>query len=121
MVQSDVIKAYKALDSIKDTPMPVKIAYQIYKLKKVLETRWEFQVEQETKLAEKFHAIPLEGYRVKFENGDDMDGWNEAIKKLNDMEVNDIFFEPVKIPNDVDIRVTPETMAALDGFVFMDI
>lgn len=121
MTQGEVIRAYRALDSLMTVQMPIKVAYRLHKLKKILQNAWDFQYEREKQYLEEFHGEVLQNGNVKFEDPEQMRAWTEAMTSLKDMEVNDILFEPVKLPASDDIMVKPETLADLDGFVFLDI
>ena len=50
MNQRKVVLAYKALLRLSEQPLPLPVAYGLYKAKKALESAWQFQLEQEEKM-----------------------------------------------------------------------
>ena len=119
MKHERMFKAYAVLDKLKTQPMPIKAAYKLYKLMGVLKPEWDIQVELENRLIERLKPKFVNGSTLTFSENEEADEWRSQIAELNEAE-SDISFEAVNIPINDDMKLSPEDIEALDGFVIFD-
>ncbi len=115
MTQKKVIAAYKALESLSKQALPIKEAYALHKLRAKLKSAWDFQIEQENKLVERLKPKADSG-KLFFQTTEDALTWQDEMTAISSME-NDIEFTPVNIGMTDDLRISPDDIEALDGFV----
>ena len=121
--QKQAAAAYRALQEIGTLPFPVRDALALLRAKKQLETAWEFQCQEEGKLAAAFRPQVKDGkYVMTYERADEEGEkrareFAERMRELQELET-EIAGEParVRVPGD-EVRIRPETLAALEGFV----
>lgn len=116
MKQFEAIKAYKALINLGREKMPADTAYKLFKLKKILQPEFDFQVEQERKCAEMRNAVVDEKGIYKTDNPEDMKALVDDLRELAQMDCN-IEVEPVEIVVDGSLKLSPDDMEALEAFV----
>ncbi|MBQ8619045.1 MAG: hypothetical protein IJ418_16235 [Clostridia bacterium] len=118
MKQYQINRAFGALSRLANLQLPVRDSRNVYMLSKCLEDAYNFELEQEKKLIEKYHGVLGNDGGVVFQNGDDAVGFNSELSELNSLDV-EVKFEPVVINCDVmeGQRITPFDIACLDGFV----
>lgn len=120
--QKQAIAAYNALIEIGRLPFPIRDALALLRLKKALETAYEFQTQEEQKLVEEYHP-KIEGGKITMpysETDEVVKGkareFFEKLAELNKMEI-EIDVEPAHISIPDGISIAPDTLLALDGFV----
>lgn len=118
MKQYQINKAYSALGRLANMQMPVRDARNLYMLSKQLDDAYNFELEQERKLIEKYNGVLTGDGGVTFPNNDEAKKFGEELAELNNLDV-EVDFDPVVIPCDVmdEQRVSPFDIACLDGFV----
>ena len=116
MKQSKIIEAYHVLKNTAGESYPLPIAYALYNLRKSMEPHADFQIEQEKKLIEEFNGKPGANGLINFGNTENAQRFLEKLKELGDLEV-DFTFTPIDIPISEDIKITPNDIEKLDGFV----
>lgn len=115
MKQSQMVNAYKVLENLSKQTMPIKTAYAVHKLRGKLKPAFDFQVEREEMLVEKLNPEFKDG-RLVFKTVDDAQEWNDEMTAIADID-SDIEFEPITATMTDDMRLTPNDVEALDGFV----
>lgn len=117
MIQKHIISAYITLSHLGGIQMPVRCAYQLYQLRKKLESSYQFCAEQERMIIEKYHGSVKNGV-ISFADEDNATNAQNALRELNEMTV-EIEFDPVTINmNDIQSgSVSIDDIANLDGFV----
>lgn len=118
MKQYQIVEAYKTLSSMGTANVPMKIAYQIFMLKKKQEPIFSFRVDQERELLRRFGGTVKEDGSLQFKGIDDAVQFDEAISELNDLEA-DVEVEPISISLDQMANVTmkPNDIEHLEGFI----
>ena len=121
MKQYQINKAYSALSRLANMQLPVRDSRNLYMLSKQLDNAYNFELEQEKKLIEKYHGVFTKDGGVTFANSDDSNGFGAELKELNNLEV-EVEFDPVVIDCDAmgDQRISPFDVACLDGFVMFE-
>lgn len=93
MKYGDVIRAYRAVGELKALKLPYKKARAVYEAAKQLETEFTFYAEQERKEVNEYaqkgaDGKPIiNGSRITFVSGDDARDYAEAIRTLNETEI----------------------------------
>lgn len=121
--QRQAVAAYRALQEIGGLCFPVRDALALLRAKKRLETAYEFQVQEEQKLIDEYRPDVRDGKMIMTYGKDDAEGkaraqaFLERMKELQELEIEiGGGAVAVRVPGD-EIRIRPETLAALDGFV----
>lgn len=120
--QKKAISAYNALVEIGKLPFPIRDALNLLKLKKALETTYEFQTQEEQKLVDEYHPT-VDGNRITMpydENNEEVKNrakeFFQKLADLNKMEI-EVDIDPAHISIPEEISIAPDTLMALDGFV----
>lgn len=120
--QKVAVNAYNALTEIGKQPFPIRDALALLKLRKSLDTAWEFQMQEEQKLADEYKPT-VEGGKIFMpydENNEEVKNRaKEFFKKLHDLSEMEIELDitPAKISIPENVSIKPETLLVLDGFV----
>lgn len=116
MTQIEAVKAYKVLTEIGGMKMPVQTAYKLFTLKKALQPAFEFQVEQERAIAERYQAfVDHEGVYHTWKD-EDKPAFAQELYDLGNAECS-VEVKPIEIQMGENILLSPDDMAALDPFV----
>lgn len=120
MIQTQAISAYKVLNEMSNIQMPVKTAYKLYQMRKSLEPIFEFRVEQERAILQKYNGKEAEG-AIVFATTEDCEQAKLALNDLDAVEMEDEIV-PIRMPiEDLDAaHLTMDDMAALEGFVLFE-
>ncbi len=121
MKQYQINNACNALGRLSNIQLRMRDSRNLYMLSKQLEDAYNFEVEQEKKLIEKYHGEITQGGLVHFPTPTDGDGFKKEIAELNNLDV-EVDFDPVTINCDGldDQLITPHDIACLDGFVIFE-
>ena len=115
MKQSAVIKAYKALIKLGQRDLPIKLAFDLFKLKTALQPHFDFQVAEEKKASANATANP-DG-SITFGTPEEAAAFRQKLMELGDIDV-ELKVKPVQIPLSIPgLTLSMEDIAALDGFV----
>lgn len=117
MKQSKITQACKVLNSLSEQRLPLPVSYQIMKLRKALQTAWEFQIQEEQRIFSLFPPVSFENNQYKFKTPEDAQGFKEAFSELAEME-NDIEFTPLNLPLMNEMSLSAKDIEALQDFVF---
>lgn len=111
-----------SLNSIMVEKLPVKTAYSLSKLGRVVQKEWEVYEEGRFKLIDRYSAKDEAG-RPVVENGRykmvDPNGFGKEINELGGIEAQ-IDFNPITLDALGDIQVSPAVLAGLDKFIVGD-
>ena len=119
MKQGKMIEAYKTLESIKGNKLSTVTAMRLFKLKKALLPAYEFQLERERLIFDKF-APELDNGILKFKSKEDKQDFEAALTELSNAETG-TEVEPVHISVDeVSLQLSMEDIEHLDGFVIFE-
>ena len=115
MKQSAIIKAYKSIDKLGQQALPIKLAFDLFKLTQTLQPHWDFQVNEEAKASAAATKMP-DG-SVTFSTKEEADAFRQRLKDLADIDV-ELKVKPVRIPLSLPgLMLSRNDIAALDGFV----
>lgn len=115
----DIITCYKALNKMSEQYMPARISYALYRVKTKLKPIWDFHVEHENKLLEKYgESDGNDKWMIK--DPDKRTEWSREMLELMDIE-EEIDISPVCLEIPQDISMTVEQFESLNPFVnFID-
>ncbi len=111
--QKKAVEAYSAINRLAGDLLPARDALGLFKLKKELQTQYDFQVEQEKKLVEAFGGQVKDGF-VEFADAETAAKFRKEYKDLNETVV-DINFEKVKLESEP--KFTINEIGALCDFI----
>ena len=115
MKQSKVINAYKALTKLGQQDLPIRLAYDLFKIKKVLQPQWDFQVDEE-KRATAGATVNPDG-TVTFASPEAAAAFRQRLKEMGEIDV-DLKVQPVQIPLSIPgLTLSMDDIDALDCFV----
>ena len=131
MKYGQFFSAYEVLQKINDMQFQVRDAYRIYKLLKELEPAFQFGIQREQEMIERYDGRPQSDGSVRFVHGDDeesrkkglanMESFQREMEELTNMEVEGEF-EAISMSLDAlgDQTLTPREIALLDGMIHFE-
>ena len=115
MKQSTIIKAYKALIKLGQQDLPIRLAFDLFKIKQALQPQWDFQIDSETKAIAGATVNP-DG-TVSFGSTEAAAVFSGKLKELGDMDI-DLKVNPIKIPlSTPGLTLSMDDIEALDCFI----
>lgn len=131
MKHIDYLNAFNALRKISDYSLPVREAFEVFKLTKALQPAYEFAEKKERQLIEKYGGEFTDDGSVNFVHGDDeksrvegIENMNRCVAELNELNDTemDFEFEPIKLSYKAmeGQKISANEIMALDGFVIFE-
>lgn len=122
MKNIEAVKAYQALDRLKDSPMDIKTCFKLLNIKKKLQIIYETYIEMEYKMIEKYHLQDhMEGNQIHFdldEAGQELAReYRKEHMELEEMEADIPAFNRVAIPDNM--QITIEDLMALEPIIII--
>lgn len=115
MKQFRIIKAYKALTKLGQQDLPIRLAFDLFKIKRALQPQWDFQVDEENRMTAGAN-VNADG-SVVFESPAEAEAFRQRLKEISAMDV-DLKVKPVQVPLSIPgLKLSMEDIEALDGFV----
>ena len=115
MKQSAIIKAYKSLGKLGQQDLPIKLAFDLFKIKQALQPQWDFQLDEENKLTASA-KVNADG-SVTFDTPEAAEMFRQKLKDLSDIDV-DLKITPARIPLSIPgLTLSMDDIDALDCFV----
>lgn len=115
MKQFRIIKAYKALTKLGQQDLPIRLAFDLFKIKQALQPQWDFQLDEENKLTASA-KVNADG-SVTFDTPEAAEMFRQKLKDLSDIDV-DLKVTPVRIPLSIPgLTLSMDDIDALDCFV----
>ncbi len=115
MKQAAIIKAYRAINKLGQQDLPIKLAFDLFKIKQALQPQWDFQVDEENKLA--VNAKVNADGSVTFDSPEAAEAFRQKLKELSDIDV-DLKITPARIPLSIPgLTLSMDDIDALDCFV----
>lgn len=115
MKQSAIIKAYKSICKLGQQDLPIRLAFDLFKIKQMLQPHWDFQVSEEEKASAAAKKMP-DG-SVTFSTKEEADTFRQRLKDLGGIDV-ELKVKPVRIPLSLPgLMLSMDDIAALEGFV----
>ena len=119
MKQYQINKAYAALSRLANMQMPIRDAYNLYMLTEQIKPAYNFELEQERKLIEKYGGtLDQETGAFIFKDKETTEAFRGEIMELNNLDV-DVEFSVVTIAMESlgAQKITPVDIMCLEGFV----
>lgn len=115
MKQFRIIKAYKALTKLGQQDLPIRLAFDLFKIKQALQPQWDFQLDEESKLTANA-KVNADG-SVTFDTPEAAEMFRQRLKDLSDIDV-DMKITPARIPLSIPgLTLSMDDIDALDCFV----
>lgn len=115
MKQNDCIKAYMAINNVCKTKFPGQIAFQVFKLKKVLGEIFDFQKEQEQEIFAEYEATFTEDGSINLKDETRAEEFVKRIEEMALIEHEEI--QPIAIPAACFEEISVEELEKLDGII----
>lgn len=116
MTAQQLMKALPVLQKIITLQLPIKKAYQIYSLTKVINEQREFFINEEKKLIERFDAEVLEDGTIKFLDVESARDFEVAHQEIMEYPVSAEAID-LKFDDLGDATLTPIDLMALEGII----
>lgn len=116
MTVQQMLNSLPILQRMMELKLPIKKAYKVYSLARVINEQREFFINEEKKLIEKFEVEVLKGGNIRFKDAESQTGFIEEHSALMNFEVNaaavDLSFEDLG-----NSEFTPAELMQLEGVV----
>lgn len=126
MRQGQCIQAYKALSKIMAQDTTLTISKKVFDLQRELQPAWDFQINEEQKIAARHPDVDPVSASVKYKTDDkeaeekalaELAAFEKELKDLADLD-RDLVIEPFTIyMNQENIRLSGNDIKALTGFI----
>ena len=121
MKQGKINKAYASLSKLNEYNLPVKKAYGIYKLMRVVEDAYQFAIGEEKKYLEEYGGTIKEDGSVLFSTPTECAMFKDKVEALSDIESDIVFDQVVLTEEDLgDQMLMPSDIYNLEGFVVFE-
>ena len=115
MKQGAIIKAYRALNKLSQQDLPIRLAFDLFRIRQALQPQWDFQVSEENK-ATAGATVDASG-NVSFADPAAAEACRERLRELMEIDV-DLTVSPAQIPlNTPGLRLSIDDVDALSGLV----
>lgn len=115
MKQATIIKAYRAINKLGQQDLPIKLAFDLFQIKRALQPHWDFQLDEENKLTASA-KVNADG-SVTFDSPEAAEAFRQKLKELSDIDV-DLKITPARIPLSIPgLTLSMDDIDALDCFV----
>jgi len=125
MKQKEAVQAYLSAKKLNEQETSAKTALKVFNLFTKLRKAWDFQVQEELKLFERYPEVDREKHGIKYSTKEEFEKAESIIKKFNEEadELADldfeIDFEPFVIKLDVEtgIKLSGADIGNLSEFI----
>lgn len=116
MKQREYIDAYKVIQKYENEKLPLDISFGLFKVKKILQDQWDFQVSREREIFDQYKPQLKEDGTFVFEKDSDREAFMTDFTELFDMDV-DKEVEKVHIDFGSRIEMSITDIEVLSNFV----
>lgn len=116
MKQEKYISAYKVIQKYENEKLPLDISYGLFKVKKILQDQWDFEVTKEQEIFDRYKPSVNDDGSFSFETTEDQIGFAKELSDLLSMKV-DQDFDKVKIDFGDRVELSLTDIEALDDFI----
>ena len=121
MTAIQVINALPMAQKLMGLNLPVKKAYKIYTLAKLINDKRDFFINEEKKIIDKFEGTILEGGNIQFKDTETQIKFSQEHAELMNYEVDDIEIIELSFNDLGEAVFSALEIAALDGIInFID-
>lgn len=119
MQQSQIIRAYKSISKLSQLDLPIRLAFDLFRIKSALQPQWDFQVVEETKAAA--GATQLDDGRLQFATAEDAEAFRDKLRALGEIDIELKGLPVARIPlSTPGLKLSVEDIDALKDFVNFD-
>ena len=112
-----ILTAYNSIDELASIKIPIKSAFELFKLKHSLEPYCLAEIESEKKLATDHGGVIENDGTVKFNDLDSKNSFQNGLIELYKNEI-EIEYEPIAIKlTGLNANITMRAIESLDGFI----
>ena len=112
-----MLNALPILQRIMELKLPIKKAYKVYSLAKVINEQREFFINEEKKLIEKFNAEIVENGGIKFKNSEEQTQFIQEHTELMEYEVTGLETLELDFDDLGEVEFTPVEIMQLEGVI----
>lgn len=122
MIQKNLYEIYPVLLKLKNCTLPAVQAYGIYKLLEALTPHFNFGIEQEKKIIEKYNAVINSDGSINIEKTEEPNALIHELEELHTLDVDVSLVKPqISISAIHNINMTPADFKSLENIVeFVD-
>ena len=117
MTIQKLLNALPEVQKLVSLKLPIKKAYQVYILAKLINDKRDFFINEEKKLIEKYQAKIENNGAVSFSNIENQKAFNQEHSELFQYEIDDINVVDLTFDDLKDMEFTPVEIAMLDGVI----
>ena len=121
MKQLNIVRAYKAINSLEQQKLPLSVSHKLWSLKRILQPHWEFQLEKENEVVSSFNPIPKVDGSLGFES-DEVAAkckaeFDRTVNEIADLDVDLGDFNKIVLHFDDKLDLSVADIDALSEFV----
>lgn len=121
MTAQQILNALPLIQNIMDLNLPIKKAYEVYTLAKLINEKREFFINEEKKIIEKFNATVAENGTIRFQSPQDQLAFYQAHSELMNYEVDDLKAVELSLSNLESAQLKPYEIGLLENIItFVD-
>ena len=113
MKLAKIVNATQALQRIGQNKLPLKLSWRIDQTLDKLERHYQFFARKETEIFQTYKPKGVEGNRLIFETPEDAQGYQEAHKELEELEVEVGTIKPIEIDINSPVEISQQDLKAL--------
>lgn len=117
MTVQQMFNALPILQRLMELKLPIKKAYKVYNLAKVINEKREFFINEEKKLIEKFNAQVSENGMLKFEKMEDQVNFLQEHEEMMNYEELDLEVLELDFDDLGDTEFSPIEVMQLEGVI----
>lgn len=117
MTARQMLNALPMVQKIMELKLPIKKAYKVYNLAKVINEKREFFINEEKKIVDKFEVEILEDGKIRFKDSESKLGFMQGHAELMNYEISDL--DPLELSFDDlgEVEFTPMEIMQLEGVI----
>ncbi len=121
MKQSKIIRAYKTLNKLAEEKLPLPVSHKLWTLSRVLLPHWDFQMEKEAEVFQKYGPKYNDDGSVDFGSEENAKAFREEydklVSELSELDVDLGDFKKVVLHLDDKLDISIGDIEALSDFV----
>ena len=121
MTISQMLNAFPVVQKIMELKLPIKKAYKVYTLVKVINDKRDFFINEEKKLIDKFEGTLLQNGKIQFKSAEIQVKFAEEYNELMNYIIEDVEVFELKFEDLGEVEFTPAEIGMLEGVInFVD-
>lgn len=117
MTVQQMLNAFPVLQKIMELKLPIKKAYEIYNLAKIIDEKKDFFMKEEQKIIVKFNAEILENNDIHFNSTEDRFDFIKEHTELMNYDITDLEALELNFSDLGDVNFTPIEIMQLEGII----